>query len=153
MVMSKSSQVGIVTDQFPCQCRHKNVRSTRRLVCGKNVSALMSHRIRHCVECPKCLTRYLIAFSPYRNGSYLVPTVVGCSEEFILYCSCKRPSVVSRCRWSEVKACEVSRAAYARGYGTAEQIVQVNHQPREAWRFDITKYLDLKGEGRARNLR
>jgi hypothetical protein len=113
----------------------------------------MSHRIRHCVECPKCLTRYLIAFSPYRNKSYLVPTVAGCSEEFILYCSCRRPSVVSRWRWTEVKTCEVSRVAYARGYGTAEQIVQVNHPPREAWKFDITKYLDLKGEGRARNLR
>jgi len=35
--------------------------------------SVMGYRIRHCVECPKCLTRYLVACSPYRNGSYLVP--------------------------------------------------------------------------------
>ena len=33
----------------------------------------MTPRIRHCVECPKCHTRYLVGFSPYRNGSYLMP--------------------------------------------------------------------------------
>jgi hypothetical protein len=112
----------------------------------------MSLRIRHCVECPKCHTRYLIAFSPYRNRSYLVPLVVGSSEEFILYCSCKRPSIVSRWKWSEVKTCKVSRAAYDRGYGTAEHIVQVNNQPREPWAFDIAKYLDL-GDEKERNSR
>lgn len=106
----------------------------------------MSIRIRHCVECPECRTRYLIAFSPYRNRSYLVPVIVGSSEEFILYCSCKRPSIVSRWKWSEVKTCEVSRAAYDRGYGTAEQIVQMNNPPREPWTVDIAKYLDLGAE-------
>ncbi|HZD09509.1 MAG TPA: hypothetical protein VE176_14735, partial [Candidatus Limnocylindrales bacterium] len=49
-----------------------------------SIEVFLMLRIRHCVECPKCLTRYLIAFSPYSNGSYLVPTVYGSSEEYIL---------------------------------------------------------------------
>ncbi len=106
----------------------------------------MSIRIRHCVECPQCRTRYLIAFSPYRNHSYLVPKAAGSSEEFILYCSCRRPFVVSRWRWNEVKPCEISRAAYDRGYGSAEQVVEINTQSREPWTFDIAKYLDLSSE-------
>jgi hypothetical protein len=86
-------------------------------------------RIRHCVECPKCLTRYLIAFSPYRNGSYLVPAVYGSSEEYILYCSCRGLSVVSPWRWREPKACEVSHEAYDRGYGTPEEISPLTNLP------------------------
>ncbi len=113
----------------------------------------MSVRIRHCVECPQCRTRYLIAFSPYRNRSYLVPKTVGSSEEFTLYCSCKRPFVVSRWEWSEVKTCEVSRGAYDRGYGNAEDVVEVNDQPREPWTFDIAKYISLKGVEKERNPR
>ena len=60
---------------------------------------LMPHRIRHCVECPKCLTQYLVGFSPYSNGSYLVPSVVGSSEEYTLYCSCRKPYAVSEIPW------------------------------------------------------
>src|SRR5438477_11049260 len=63
----------------------------------------MSPFLRHCVECPKCLTRYLIAFTPYRNGSYLARNDFGSSEEYILYCSCGRPPVSSRWKWSEVR--------------------------------------------------
>ena len=99
-------------------------------------------RIRHCVECPRCRTRYLIPFSPYSNGSYLIPTVKGSWEEYALYCSCGRAHVVSRWRWSEVKTCEVSRAAYDRGYGTPEEIVPVNDQPQEEWGFDVSRYFD-----------
>jgi len=113
----------------------------------------MPTRIRHCVECPTCLTRYLIAGSPYGNRSYLVPKMVGSSEEFTLYCSCTRPSVVSRWKGSEVKSCEITRAAYDRGYGTVEEIVQMNYEPREAWSFDISRYLDLKGLDKERNWR
>ena len=113
----------------------------------------MPTRIRHCVQCPKCLTRYLIASSPYGNRSYLLPMVVGSSEEFTLYCSCKRPSVVSRWKWSEVKSCEIARAAYDRGYGTAEEIVLVNYEPREAWTFEISRYLDWKSSEKERNWR
>lgn len=102
-------------------------------------------RVRHCVECPRCLTRYLIAFSPYSNGSYLVPTMHGSSEEYTLYCYCAG-RVASRWRSCETKACEVSKAAYERGYGTPEEILPVSEQPE--WSFDLSRYLDsepLKG--------
>jgi len=54
---------------------------------------VMPARIRHCVQCPKCFTRYLFSRSPYRNGSYLIPTVPHSSDEYALYCSCRRPAV------------------------------------------------------------
>lgn len=82
----------------------------------------MSERIRHCVQCPRCRTWYIIALSPYCNGSLLAPTVVGSSEEYILYCSCRRPAFASRWRWCEVQTCVVSKAARDRGYGAAEEI-------------------------------
>jgi hypothetical protein len=75
----------------------------------------MRCRIRHGVECPNCLTRYLVAFSPYSNGSYLVPTVSGSLGECILYCSCSRPHVRSRWQWNDVKAYVVSKRADDRG--------------------------------------
>jgi len=43
----------------------------------RNRETSLSERIRHCVECPKCLTRHLIGFSPYGNRPYLVSE--GCS--------------------------------------------------------------------------
>src|SRR5713226_1620472 len=85
----------------------------------------MGYRIRYCVECPKCLTRYLVACSPYRNGSCLVPTVAGSLEEYTLYCSCRRLAIASRWRWSEVKTYEVSKMAYDRGYGTPDEVFPV----------------------------
>jgi len=92
-------------------------------------------RVRHCVECPKCSTRYLLAFSPYGNGSYLVPTAYGSSNEYTLYCSCCAPQAVSRWKWDETKACEVTKAAYERGYGTSEEILAV---PNKVWPIDIS---------------
>jgi hypothetical protein len=82
----------------------------------------MSDRIRNCVECPRCRTWYVFASSPYRNGSILVPTVLGSSEEYVLYCSCARPPCVSRWRWGDVRTCVISTSAHDRGYGTAEEI-------------------------------
>jgi len=90
----------------------------------------MSFRIRHCVECPKCCTRYLIGFSPYRNGSFLVSFVAGSLEEYTLFCSCGRPAIHSRWRWSELKTYAVSNRAYDRGYGPPEEIVPVNNERR-----------------------
>jgi hypothetical protein len=101
----------------------------------------MANRIRHCVECPKCLTQYLIGFSPYRNRSYLVPSVVGSLDRYTLYCSCRMPYAVSG--WNQVRACQVSNAAYARGYGTPEEVAPVNDQTWNSWSFDITSYLNL----------
>jgi hypothetical protein len=85
----------------------------------------MTARVRHCVECPKCLTRYLLGFSPYRNGSYLLPLVAGFSEEWTLYCACGRPPISSRWAWNELKLCAVSHQAHDRGFGPPEEIVPV----------------------------
>jgi hypothetical protein len=98
-------------------------------------------RIRHCVECPNCRTRYLIPCTPYRNGSYLVPTVEGSLEEYTLHCSCSRGTRASRWRASEAKACEVSKEAYDRGYGTPEEIILVKTEPQESWSVDMSRYL------------
>jgi hypothetical protein len=92
----------------------------------------MTPRVRHCLECPKCFTRYLIASSPYGNGSYVIPTVPYLSEEFTLYCACGKPAVSSRWRWSELMTCKVSKAAHQRGYGTSGEIVPARIHPRNA---------------------
>jgi hypothetical protein len=83
----------------------------------------MRYRHRHCVECPKCLIRYLVGFSPYRNGSYLVRSLSRLMEEYSLYCTCRGSYVRSRCTYSEVKTCKVSEEAYRRGYGTTDEVV------------------------------
>jgi hypothetical protein len=101
-------------------------------------------RVRRCVECPKCLTRYLIAFSPYANGSYLVPTVFGCLHEYTLHCSCSGPFAASLWKWSEMKICVVSKRAHDRGYGTVDEIVFENDRPKEVWEFDAARYLNSK---------
>src|SRR5215510_2494642 len=83
----------------------------------------MNLRIRHCFECPNCHTRYLVGFSPYRNGSYLVPATPGSTEEYMLYCSCAKPHAVSKWKAGGLKPYLVSNPAYDCGYGTAEEIV------------------------------
>jgi hypothetical protein len=97
--------------------------TTRRSRIRKSPGDFMTSFLRHCVECPKCLTRYLIAFSPYCNGSYLIRTAAGFSEEYILYCSCGQPPASSRWRWNEVRRYAVSKTAHGRGFGTPEEIV------------------------------
>jgi len=86
----------------------------------------MTLRIRHCVECPKCLTRYVIGSSPYPNGTYLVSHLSGDSEEHTLYCSCGMRSF--SIRWSELKTYAVSNRAHDRGYGMPDEIVLVTHE-------------------------
>ena len=104
----------------------------------------MSFRIRHCVECPKCHTCYLIGFSPYSNGAYLVRAGAGSSEECTLHCFCEGAYFPSCWRWREVKACAVSKAAHDRGYGTVEEIWPIRSQPQGESRFDIAKYVNLR---------
>lgn len=99
----------------------------------------MPHRIRRCVECPKCHTRYLLGFSPYRNGSYLSPTLVASSEECTLYCSCGRPAVCTRVRYSEMKTYTVAKVAHYRGYGTSQEISVTNGNQHS---LELTKLLD-----------
>lgn len=90
----------------------------------------MASRVRHCVECPKCLTRYLPGSSPYRNGSYLMPLAEGFADEWRLYCTCGRPPISSRWSWSDLKLYAVSNQAYDRGYGPPEEIVPVDKTSR-----------------------
>jgi len=87
-------------------------------------SVLMSLFVRHCVECPRCLTRYLMAASPYNNGSLLLRPSNE-SDEFLLYCTCLRPPVVSRWSWGTAVRCAVSKAVYMRGFGTRQEVVTV----------------------------
>jgi hypothetical protein len=107
--------------------------------------------LRHCVECPKCFTRYLIAFSPYGNGSYLVRTVVGPAEEYILYCSCGRPPAFSRWIGHQVKTYAVSKPAHDRGFGTPEEIVPVGRPSRRAKSFEMTRLFELNSVDKERS--
>jgi hypothetical protein len=85
----------------------------------------MTWRVRHCVECPKCSTRYLVGFSPYRNGSYLVPLSHGTSQEWTLYCSCGTPPSPSRWRSDDLDAYQVSTRAHVLGFGPPEEIIRI----------------------------
>lgn len=87
-------------------------------------------RTRLCVECPKCRTHYVLGFSPYDNGAFLM-SVGGRSEEYILYCSCGRPPNVSHWQAADLQLCIVAKRAYERGYGAADDIrpVAANRRP------------------------
>jgi len=41
-----------------------------------------------------------------------------------------------------VKTCDVSREAYERGYGTAQEILVVDERRHEDSVFDVARYLD-----------
>jgi hypothetical protein len=97
---------------------------------GVSPTHAMTSRVRHCVECPKCLTRYLPGFSPYRNGSYLMPLTEGFADEWTLYCACGIPAISSRWSWSDLKLYAVSNQAHDRGYGPPEEIVPVDKTSR-----------------------
>jgi hypothetical protein len=90
------------------------------------IVAGMRRRIRHCVECPKCRTRYLIGSSPYRNGSYLVSCLTKDSEVHILYCSCDRRPISNL--WSDLKKYVVTGGAQDRGYGPPDEIVLISNE-------------------------
>ncbi len=88
----------------------------------------MKPRVRHCVECPKCCTRYLVGFSPYPNGSYLMPLGDRFSGEWTLYCSCGRPPISSRWSSNELREFTISNRAYDHGYGSPEEVVRVEER-------------------------
>src|SRR5258708_35043522 len=90
----------------------------------------MATRVRHCVECPKCRTRYLISCSPYRNGSFLMPLMEGLSDEWTLYCSCGSPYIPSRWNWTELKRYAIPTLAHERGYGPPDHVVLVYARSR-----------------------
>lgn len=127
MVMLKTVQVGIVED-------HLRMSIWRKL----DLAAPFMPRIRHCVECQHCGTRYVVSCSPYQNGSYLLPTIEGCLDEYTLYCRCK--AAASLWNSTEFKKCEVSAAAFERGYGTAEEITVIR-PPQHELSLDVSRYL------------
>jgi hypothetical protein len=93
----------------------------------------MPTRVRHCVECPKCHTCYLVGFSPYSNRAYLVTTRGG-SDEYTLYCFCEGAHLPNIWKWAKAKPCDVSKAAHKRGYGTLDEIWPLSRQPlHDSW--------------------
>lgn len=86
----------------------------------------MACRIRHCVECPGCRTRYLVGFSPYSNGAHLVPDSALDPEESTLYCTCGSPPVTSRWQFAALRTYSVSQEAFDRRYGTPDEILLVD---------------------------
>lgn len=89
----------------------------------------MPSRIRHCVECWNCSTRYVIGFSPYDNGSCIVSNPPGGDDLLRLYCCCGNSSGF---KLSELKTYSVSQSAYVRGYGSPEEVVLVRAATRKA---------------------
>jgi len=102
----------------------------------------MPSRIRHCVECPRCHIFYLIGFSPYRNGSHLVRTGEGPSEQYSLHCFCEGAQRLRK--WLIVRTCEVSKVAHDRGYGTPDEVSPTVHRPPHEPIVDISKYVNFK---------
>jgi hypothetical protein len=83
-------------------------------------------RIRRCVECPKCHTRYLIGFSPYQNGARLVRPVAASFDEYTLYCACTSPHSVTRWSWHELKEYAISDQVRKQGYGSPDEVAAVS---------------------------
>ena len=90
----------------------------------------MATRLRNCVECPKCQTRYLAGFSPYSNGSYLKPFVARFQKEWTLSCAC---GAASRWSWDELRLYLISTEAYVRGYGSPEEVLPAGER-MQLWR-------------------
>ncbi len=83
----------------------------------------MSHRIRHCVECPECHTRYMIGFSTYQNGTLPLRRREENSERYTLLCSCGEPFSITRFSEKMLIRYVVLTPAYRRGYGSPGEIV------------------------------
>jgi hypothetical protein len=97
----------------------------RGLGCNQTVVSIFISRVRPCVERPKCHTRYLPGFSPYRNGSYLIPLAAHFASGWILYCSCRMPPASSQWGSTDLKPYEIGGQAYHRGYGSPDEVGDV----------------------------
>ena len=93
----------------------------------------MPARIRHCVECLECRTRYVIGFSPYENGTYLLCRRERNSELYILLCSCGEPFSISRLAETVLARYVVPIGAYQRGYGSPGDRALGLPQALSAW--------------------
>jgi hypothetical protein len=113
-----------------CSQLHANCPSAERYLTAQTVVSIFMSRVRHCVECPKCRTRYLPSFSPYRNGSYLIPLTADAASGWILHCSCRKPPVSSQWGSTDLKPYEICRQAYRRGYGSPDEVWDVTRDSR-----------------------
>ncbi len=98
----------------------------------RNIPGIAMPRIRHCVECPKCRTRYLPSSSPFRNGAYLVPLAENGSGGWILYCSCCNPHAASQWCETELRPFGVSGEAFERGYGSVDEVWEIKSNWHDA---------------------
>lgn len=105
----------------------------------------MPRRVRHCVECPRCHTCYLIAFSPYSNGSYLV-RMTSDFEEYTLYCLCDGGHKANVCRCPEVKACKVAKPTYERGYGSRDEVHRISSRSHHHVVLSSTEGEDFRNQ-------
>jgi hypothetical protein len=103
---------------------------TRHTGCAQTVLSIFMSRVRHCVECPKCRTRYLPSSSPYRNGSYLIPLSACGASGWILYCACRMPPASSQWSSADLKPYEICIQAYRRGYGSPDEVWDVARHSR-----------------------
>jgi hypothetical protein len=92
----------------------------------------MPLRLRSCVECPRCHTRYIIGANPYRNGSYISGNLSEDSDVRNLYCCCTGRFGLLQFKLSELMTYSVSEWAYNRGYGSPDEIVLVDDKKRKA---------------------
>ena len=79
----------------------------------------MTLRLRSCVECPQCHTRYIIGANPYRISVHPSES----SDVRRLYCCCAGRFDFFLFKLSELKIYSVSETAHARGYGSPDEIV------------------------------
>ena len=89
-------------------------------------------RTRLCVECPYCGVRYIVSASPYSNGSHLINLSTNFGDEYLLYCSCARPSSCSRWKSTDIHRYRISQSAHLRGYGSSEEISAISNKPRRS---------------------
>src|SRR5882762_5433639 len=118
MVLLPSSYSGSHSGSTPVSTISKHANFYHEI--RRSLTCPMAPRVRHCVECPRCFTRYLVGFSPYPNGSSLRLLAARFSEEWTLCCAC---GAASRWNWNELKPYVVSCRAYDRGYGSPDEIV------------------------------
>jgi hypothetical protein len=117
-------------------CAYFGTSPTRRTVSDaphrlwSNRASIYMSRVRHCIECPTCRTRYLPSSSPYRNGSYLIPLTAYGASGWILYCSCRMPPASSHWSSTDLKPYEICRQAYRRGYGSPDEVFALRRTTR-----------------------
>jgi len=92
----------------------------------------MTLHLLSCVECPRCHTRYIVGASPYRNGSYIEAYSSGDANLCRLFCPCSDEPRYLPFKLSELKTYSISTWAYARGYGSREEIVLAEVEKRKA---------------------